>query len=112
MATKRCKPCERGTAPLSRAQAEGYLEELPGWQLSPDAKSIFREYLMKNFTSAIQLVGEIAQVAESEDHHPDLHVTGYRKLRIDLATHSIGGLSENDFILAAKIDALPKSLKP
>ena len=85
--------------------------QIPGWTLAPDAKSISRHYGMKDFMAAVQLIGQIAEVAESEDHHPDLHLTSYRKLRIDLATHAIGGLSENDFILAAKIEALPKTLK-
>jgi len=64
-----------------------------------------------NFSAAFDFMNRIAEVAEADDHHPDLHLTGYRKLRIELATHAIGGLSENDFILAAKIDQLPKVLK-
>ena len=66
---------------------------------------------MKDFLSAVQFIQDIAQVAEADDHHPDLHLTGYRKLRVELSTHAIGGLSENDFILAAKIEQLPKELK-
>jgi len=66
---------------------------------------------MKGFLSAVEFIEKIAQVAEAEDHHPDLHLTGYRKLAIELSTHAIGGLSENDFILAAKIDQLPRQLK-
>ena len=60
----------------------------------------------KHFLEAIRLINEIAEVAESEQHHPDLHLTGYRNVRIELTTHAIGGLSENDFIVAAKIDEL------
>ena len=66
---------------------------------------------MKDFKAAVAFVNSIASVAEAEGHHPDLHLTGYRKLRVDLATHAVGGLTENDFILAAKIDRLPKELK-
>lgn len=108
---KKCQPCEKGTNPFSVEQAKGYLCELPEWVLASDGKSISRQYLMKDFLAAVQLIERIAEVAESEDHHPNLHLTGYRKLRIELSTHAIGGLSENDFILAAKIDQLPKELK-
>ena len=66
---------------------------------------------MKDFMAAIALINSIAEIAEKEDHHPDLHLTGYRNLRIELSTHSIGGLCENDFILAAKINELPKQIK-
>lgn len=111
LAQKRCKPCEGGVAPLSYAEAEKLLLSLYGWQIHPDGKYIFKNFLMKNFMSAIQFMNRIAEVAEAEDHHPDLHLTGYRKLQIDLSTHAIGGLSENDFILAAKIENLPKDLK-
>ena len=107
----KCQPCRQGAAPLSLTQAQEFLGQLPGWILASDGKSISRELAMKNFVTAVRLIGRIAEVAESEDHHPDLHLSGYRKLRIELATHSIGGLSENDFILAAKIEQLPKELK-
>src|SRR3989338_7602781 len=83
----------------------------PGWKLSADQKSLFADYVMKDFMAAIALINSIAEIAEKEDHHPDLHLTGYRNLRIELSTHSIGGLSENDFILAAKINELPKQIK-
>ena len=108
---KICKPCEGGVRPLALEEASKYTAQIPGWTLSPDGKLITRDFLMKDFMAAIDFIRRVAQVAESEDHHPDLHITGYRKLRIELATHSIGGLSENDFILAAKIDQLPKTLK-
>ena len=108
---KKCVPCEGGVAPLSKEKSVECLSGLKGWQLSSDTKSIHCDYLMKNFMSAVELIQAIASVAEKEDHHPDIHLTGYRKLRIELSTHAIGGLSENDFILAAKIDHLPKKLK-
>ena len=66
---------------------------------------------MKDFSEAIALIKAILPVAQAEDHHPDLHLTGYRKLQIVLSTHEVVGLSDNDFILAAKIEALPKALK-
>lgn len=111
LASGRCRPCEGGTPPVERARAEGLAEALPGWRISEDGKSLRRELVMRDFLAAVELIGKVAAVAEAEDHHPDLHLTGYRKLAVELSTHSIGGLSENDFILAAKIEKLPKALK-
>ena len=108
---KKCQPCEGMGQPFNRKQAEEYLKDLSGWQINPDGKIISREYVMKNFLAAVRLINKIAEVAEAENHHPDIHLVGYRKLRIDLSTHAIGGLSENDFILAAKINQLPAELK-
>ena len=106
-----CTPCPKGTSPLSRGQARERLAPFAGWQLTGQAKSISKKFLMKDFSAAIALMKAILPVAQAEDHHPDLHLTGYRHLQIVLSTHEVGGLSNNDFILAAKIDALPKSLK-
>lgn len=108
---KKCIPCEGGAAPLSKEEVLKHIRDLDDWIASVDITSIRTSYVMKDFASAIQLVGRIAKLAEKEDHHPDIHLTGYRKLLIELSTHAIGGLSENDFILAAKIDKLPKALK-
>lgn len=87
------------------------LKKLSGWHLSRDGRSIRINYLMKDFISAVQLVRVIAVQAEKLDHHPDLHLTGYRHLRIELSTHSAGGLTRKDFLLAGKIQSLPKKLK-
>jgi len=87
------------------------LSLIPGWTLSDDAKSISRDFITKNFVAGVTFIKNVAGVAEEEDHHPDVHLTGYRNLRIDLSTHAIGGLSENDFIVAAKINELPVELK-
>ena len=76
------------------------------WQKTVDGKSIFREYVMKDFVSAVGLINKIAELAEAADHHPDIHLTGYKRLRIELSTHSVGKLTEKDFNLAEKIDAL------
>ena len=108
---KKCAPCEGGVAPLSREEALQYIKDLKGWFLSVDSGSIRTEYIMKDFAAAIRLIERIAKLAEKEDHHPDIHLTGYRKLSVELSTHAIGGLSDNDFILAAKIGKLPKTLK-
>src|SRR5688572_9870 len=109
--TEKCVPCEGGISPLSESEASSLLNNVPGWQLSPDKKALFKAWKMKDFLTAIELMRKIAEIAEQEDHHPDLHLTGYRNLRIELSTHAIGGLSKNDFILAAKIEELPKELK-
>lgn len=111
LSVKKCKPCEGGVPALNQGQAEDALRALPGWSLSGDAKGMRREWVMKDFVSAVELIGRIKDVAEADDHHPDLHLTSYRRLTVELSTHAIGGLSENDFILAAKIEKLPKSLK-
>src|SRR5256885_16403462 len=91
--TQKCAPCEGGVPPLSAQEAGSLLRELSGWNLTPDKKALVKELEMKDFLAAIDLMHKIAEVAEREDHHPDLHLTGYRNLRIELATHSIGGLS-------------------
>ena len=111
LAQKKCKPCEGGVAPFTTEQAEQYIAGLKAWKLAEDRLSISAQYVMKDFSAAFDFMDRIREVAEADDHHPDLHLTGYRKLRIELATHAIGGLSENDFILAAKIEQLPKVLK-
>ena len=108
---KHCKPCEGGVPPLSSERAHELMKSVEEWQFTQDQKSIIREFIMENFSAAIKFINEIAKTAEKEGHHPDLYLTGYRKLKVVLSTHAIGGLSENDFILAAKIDGLPKELK-
>lgn len=109
--SKSCKPCEGGVEPLSRDEAERLLNSLNGWRLSTDGRSIVREWTVKDFQAAIDFFNRVTQIAESEQHHPDLHLTNYRNVAIELSTHAIGGLSENDFIIAARIDELPVSVK-
>jgi 4a-hydroxytetrahydrobiopterin dehydratase len=111
LSQKKCESCEGKTKPFDRTQSNIYLKEVPGWRLTEDARGLFRDYAVKNFSAAVDLINKVATVAEEENHHPDLHLTGYRRLRIDLTTHAINGLSENDFILAAKINKLPVELK-
>jgi 4a-hydroxytetrahydrobiopterin dehydratase len=108
---KRCAPCEGGVAPLSSERIEEYLRALPAWKRTPDGQRIRRDWRVKDFLTALDFFQRIAQVAEEEDHHPDLHLTGYRNVTVELWTHAINGLSENDFILAAKIDVLQVELK-
>ncbi len=102
---RKCKPCEGGVEPLPLSAAQALLRDLKGWELV-DGKRLRKTVTCKNFMDAVGLMQRIAPIAEAEDHHPDLHLTSYKKLTIELSTHSIGGLSENDFILAAKLDPL------
>lgn len=111
LAGKKCKPCEGGVEPMSSAEVAEQLKLLPGWRLGSDGKSIRREWVVKNFLAGMKFFEEVAHAAEEDNHHPDLHLTGYRNVAIELSTHAIGGLSENDFILAAKIDRLPVETK-
>jgi 4a-hydroxytetrahydrobiopterin dehydratase len=107
LATRRCVPCEGGIAPLSRAAAEEVLQRLDeNWQLAVDAASISREFRFRDFLRTMSFVNALAHIANIEDHHPDLEV-GYNYCRVRFSTHAIKGLSENDFICAAKIDQLP-----
>ncbi len=108
---KHCAPCEGGASPLDAAQVKEHLKAVPLWRLSDDGKRIRREWRVKDFAVALDFFQRIGAIAEEEDHHPDLHLTGYRNVAIELSTHALGGLSENDFILAAKIDQLPVELK-
>lgn len=104
--SKKCVPCEGGVEAFTVDNARKQLELLPNWSLSVDEKWIHRKIVFKNFVQAVACINKIAELAESEAHHPDLHLTGYRNLEIAISTHAIGGLSENDFILASKIDVL------
>ena len=102
---RKCKPCEGGAEPLPPSAAQRLLQDVKGWELV-EGTTLRKTVTCKDFLDAVSLIQRIAPIAEAEDHHPDLHLTGYRKLTIELSTHAIGGLSENDFILAAKIDQL------
>jgi 4a-hydroxytetrahydrobiopterin dehydratase len=108
---KRCLPCEGGVAPATLEEARAQLEKLPGWKLSENGQRIRKDWTVKNFMAGMRFFNEVARVAEEDNHHPDIHLSGYRNVWIELWTHAIGGLSENDFILAAKIDQLPVEVK-
>jgi 4a-hydroxytetrahydrobiopterin dehydratase len=105
LAAKRCTPCRGGVAPLGEAAAEALLEDAPGWLLK-DGRRIERTWRFRSFEQAFAFVGEVALLAESEGHHPDI-TFGWGYATISLHTHKIKGLHENDFIMAAKIDRLP-----
>ncbi len=108
---KKCVPCEGGVPKLSEAEVDALLADLPGWKSTGDGQRIRREWKAKHFMAAIEFFNKVAALAEEEGHHPDLHLVGYRGAAIEIWTHAIGGLSENDFILAAKIDAIPSPEK-
>lgn len=103
---KRCRPCEGGTAPLDLATAERLLEQLHhDWRLAANGKAIERRFRFANFHETMAFVNALAWIAHQEDHHPDLEV-GYNRCTVRYSTHAIAGLSENDYICAAKLDAL------
>ena len=103
---KKCVPCEGGVPKLTPDQVKDYLKALPQWRVTDDGQRIRREWRVKNFVAGLDFFNKVGKLAEDEGHHPDLHLTGYRNVAIEIWTHAIGGLSENDFILAAKIDQL------
>ena len=111
LCTKKCVPCEGGVPKLTSAEAAEQIKQLSGWELTNNHERIRKTWLLKNFMAGLNFFNHVACVAECEGHHPDLHLESYRKVTIEIYTHAIGGLSENDFILAAKIDSLPVSLK-
>src|SRR3954454_11769943 len=111
LAKKHCTPCEGGTPALTAGQIRDALAAVPPWALTGDGKRLRREWRVKDFATALDFFNRIGEIAEAEDHHPDLHLTGYRNVAVELSTHAVGGLTENDFILAAKIDQLPVELK-
>ena len=103
LAAKRCKPCEGGVSPLAPQEIGQLLEQLAGWEFKNGV--ITKTYEFKNYYQTMAFVNAAAWISHREDHHPDMAVS-YNKCKIDYSTHAIGGLSENDFICAAKLDAL------
>jgi 4a-hydroxytetrahydrobiopterin dehydratase len=87
-------------------EARESLKKIDGWQSTDDQKMIYREFILHNFMDAVHMIEQIAVIAEDEQHHPDLHLTQYRNLRVGLRTHEVGGLSDKDFAVAGKINSL------
>ena len=103
---RRCRPFPAGTPPLDASRATELLAELaPGWRIAEDGRSLRRAFSFADFYETMAFVNAVAWIANAEDHHPDLEV-GYNYCRMAFSTHTVGGLSENDFICAAKVDAL------
>jgi 4a-hydroxytetrahydrobiopterin dehydratase len=104
---RKCVPCEGGIKPLDREAAAALRAGLdPAWVIAPDNGSLNRAWKFKDFYRTMSFMGAVAHIANAEDHHPDVEL-GYNYCRITFTTHAIGGLSENDFICAAKLDLLP-----
>ncbi len=108
LSQKHCKACETGASAMGREQAQALLAHIPGWSLNEAATGIDRAYRFKNYYETMAFVNALAWVAHREDHHPDIEV-GYNRCHVRYSTHSVGGLSENDFICAAKINRLQDS---
>jgi 4a-hydroxytetrahydrobiopterin dehydratase len=107
LASRKCKPCEGGIPPLTASEAQRLLAQVSGgWELRDDAHAIRREFGFRDFYRTMSFVNALAHIANIEDHHPDLEV-GYNYCRVSFTTHAIRGLSENDFVCAAKIDLIP-----
>ena len=103
LAAKRCKPCEGGTPPLGNEEIERFLDLLTGWEHMDG--SIVKRFEFRNYYQTMAFVNAVAWIAHTEDHHPDMEVS-YRVCRVRYSTHAINGLSENDFICAAKVEAI------
>jgi len=106
LAAKKCVPCEAGTPPLQEERILELLKEVPTWEVKEN-KHIEKTFKFKTFLEGIYFVDRVANLAEVEGHHPDIHIR-YRKVTFELTTHNIKGLSENDFIMASKIDWMYK----
>ena len=106
LGVKHCKPCEAGTEALPESVLAELLKQVPGWELLQEMK-IAKTFKFPNFRKALEFTNRVGELAESEGHHPDIFLS-WGKVKIELSTHAVKGLSENDFILAARIDELPK----
>ncbi|MDO8521616.1 MAG: 4a-hydroxytetrahydrobiopterin dehydratase [bacterium] len=110
---RHCVPCEGDIAPLTKSDAEETMKHVPGWAIADDppqsgragGMKISRDFVFKEFKEAMVFVNTVADIAENEGHHPDISIS-WNKVRLELSTHAIGGLSTNDFIVAAKVNAL------
>ena len=111
LSAKKCSACEGGVPKLDAAEIEEHLGAVDGWRITGGGLRIRKDWKMKGFQAGMDFFNRVAQLAEDEGHHPDVHLENYRQAWIEIWTHSVGGLTENDFILAAKIDRLPVELK-
>jgi 4a-hydroxytetrahydrobiopterin dehydratase len=105
---QKCAPCEGGTLPITSKDREFaiYKSQVQKWMVSSDEKYIERDFTFKNFREALVFVNQVGEIAEEEGHHPDIFLHNWKKVRINLTTHAIHGLSVNDFIVAAKVDKI------
>jgi 4a-hydroxytetrahydrobiopterin dehydratase len=105
LSSKQCVPCENGTPALRPEKAQALLKDLPGWRIAEDGKWLLKSYKFKNFVLALAFVNKLGAIAEAQQHHPDLSL-GWGYVDIRLQTHTAGGLHDNDFIMAAKIEKI------
>jgi len=103
---KKCVPCENGEGILNKSQIIKLLKEIQDWKLTEDEKKIEKAFKFSNFKEALDFVNKVGKIAEGENHHPDILLFAWNKVKISLSTHSVKSLTENDFILAAKIDVI------
>lgn len=111
LARKHCTPCEGHVRPLPPEQVAALAAQVPAWAVGAGGSRLRREWKVKDFAAGLDFFRRVGEVAEAEGHHPDLHLTSYRDVAVELWTHAAGGLTENDFILAARIDELPVDVK-
>lgn len=104
LSEKKCRACEGWEKPFTKEEAEKYLKQVKNWTLTDNG--IEKEFVFKDFKGALEFINKVGEIAEDEGHHPDIYLHSYRKVKITLSTHAIKGLSENDFILASKIDKI------
>jgi 4a-hydroxytetrahydrobiopterin dehydratase len=104
-----CHEYPKGSPTLTPEAVQERMPLVSGWELVEDGKGLRFTERMKDFQTVIDFVVEVAKVAEEQQHHPDIHITSYRTLQLDFSTHSIGGLTENDFIMAARVNALRRA---
>ena len=105
---KKCKPCEGGISALDISEIHKYQKKIDGWEVKPNEKKIYfleKKFKFKNFLNSQKFINEVSKISENEGHHPDI-LFGWGYAKIKITTHAIEGLSENDFILAAKIDKI------
>lgn len=105
LASRKCEPCRGAVSPMSREEAEAWLREIPGWDLGEDATTIRRTFRFRNFAQAMDFARKVGDLAEGEGHHPDLQV-GWGYCTVVFQTHKIRGLHGNDFVMAAKVNAM------
>lgn len=105
LSAKKCIACSSDAAPLGDSEISNFIEQINGWSVANDKASISKEFKFKNFAKAIEFVNKVGAIAESESHHPDIEF-GWGYCKVNLSTHSICGLHENDFIVAAKINEI------
>ncbi len=109
---QKCVPCKAGAPPLNKSEIQQYLQETHGWEfLDGEPQKIKCKFTFKDFKEALDFINKVGELAQSENHHPDIFLYNYKKVDITLSTHAIGGLSSNDFIMAAKINNLESLLE-